>query len=163
MCRLYSRRLSTLKPQLDAHNVRHVGIGLEELGVEDFVKGNYFDGELYIDLKKACYEQLNYKRLGVFGAIGSLLKKKAREAFAAIKKEDIKGDMKGDGFQNGGTLIISAGGKECLLNFVQDKAYDHVELEDVLKALNIEGAVVEGATGTSPKVECNDDVCTIKK
>ena len=43
-CRVYSRRLSTLKPHLDANNVRMVGVGLEELGVEEFVKGKFFDG-----------------------------------------------------------------------------------------------------------------------
>jgi prostamide/prostaglandin F2alpha synthase len=138
---------------------------LEELGVEDFVKGSYFDGELYIDLKKACYEELGYKRLGVFGIIGSLMKKKVREAMAAIKRENIKGDMKGDGFQNGGTIIVSAGGKKCLLNFVQEEPSDHVALEDVLKALNIEGAVAEeqGATARSSNVACDEDVCTMRK
>lgn len=134
--------------------------------MEDFVKGNYFDGELYVDLKKACYQDLGYKRMGVFGAIGSFMKKKAREALAAIKKEKITGDMKGDGFQNGGTIIVSAGGKECLLNFVQEDPADHVALEDVLKALKIEGAAVEergAASGNSAKVQCDEDVCTIKK
>jgi prostamide/prostaglandin F2alpha synthase len=41
---VYSRRLSALKPQLDANNVRMVGVGLEELGVEEFVEGKFFDG-----------------------------------------------------------------------------------------------------------------------
>ena len=44
MCRVYSKRLSTLKPQLDSHNVRMIAVGMEEIGVEDFVAGNYFHG-----------------------------------------------------------------------------------------------------------------------
>lgn len=133
--------------------------------MDDFVKGNYFDGELYIDLKKACYQELGYKRIGFFSVVGSLLKKKGREALAAIKRQNIKGDMKGDGFQNGGTLIVAAGGKECLLNFVQDEPSDHVELEDVLKALKIEGVAPaeEGAAAKSPNVQCDEEVCTVKK
>ncbi len=47
MCRLYSRRLSTLRPQLDAANVGFVAVGLEELGAEEFVKGGYFNGGEY--------------------------------------------------------------------------------------------------------------------
>ena len=43
-CRLGARQLSTLKPRLDANNVRLVGVGLEELGVEEFVKGEFFKG-----------------------------------------------------------------------------------------------------------------------
>ncbi len=44
MCRLYSRRLSALRPQLDAANVGFVAVGLEELGAEEFVKGEFFNG-----------------------------------------------------------------------------------------------------------------------
>jgi len=147
LCRGYSRKLSSLKPQLDTNNVRHVGIGLEELGVQEFVDGKFFDGELYIDLKKACYQGLGFKRLGFFGGIGSLFKKTTKDAASEAKKSGISGDMKGDGFQNGGTIIVQTDGK-VLLNYVQENPADHVALEDVLKALNIEGKVPEaGATG----------------
>jgi prostamide/prostaglandin F2alpha synthase len=144
MCRLYSRRLSTLKPALDANNVRHVGVGLEELGVQEFVDGKFFDGELYIDLKKKSYQDLGFKRLGFFSGISSILGKKGREFLAKAKNEGIAGDMKGDGFQNGGTLIIQPGGK-VLLTFLQDSPSDHVATEDVLKALNITHNVPEEA------------------
>lgn len=49
------------------------------------------------------------------------------------KEKGIGGNLKGDGFQNGGTLIVSAGGKEVLLDYKQENVADHVELEDVLK------------------------------
>jgi len=45
--------------------------------------------------------------------------------------------LKGDGLQNGGTLVITAGGKEVLVDFRQDNPADHVELSDILKALKI--------------------------
>ena len=33
-----------MHPQLKEHGVRLVGVGLEELGVEEFVDGQYFSG-----------------------------------------------------------------------------------------------------------------------
>lgn len=137
MCRLYSRRLSTLKPQLDAHGVRMVGVGLEELGVQDFVDGKFWDGELYIDTKKKAFKTMGYKRLGFFGAIGSILGKKGRDMIDEAQKEGIKGDMKGDGYQNGGSFIVAKGGEKVLLNYMQDSPADHVPLEEVLEALGI--------------------------
>lgn len=44
LCRLGAKQLSAIKPQLDANNVRLVGVGVEELGVEEFVQGNYWAG-----------------------------------------------------------------------------------------------------------------------
>lgn len=48
----------------------------------------------------------------------------------------VEGDLKGDGFQNGGALVIDKKGK-ILLEFKQDDPAEHVEANDVLKALNI--------------------------
>lgn len=166
MCRLYSRRLSVLRPQLDAANVRFVGVGLEELGVEEFIAGKYFDGELFIDLNKQAYNDLGAKRLGFFKAIGSILSKKGREFLNLAKKEKIEGNMKGDGFQNGGSIIITQQG-EVLLKFIQDDPSDHVSPEEVLKALGIDEKppAKEGAAAGKPKptVVCDDDVCKIQK
>lgn len=139
-----------------------VGVGVEELGVEEFVKGNFWSGELYIDTKKQIYKDMKFKKLGFFGAIGSILGKKGRDMIADAKKDGINGDLKGDGFQNGGTIIVSKGGEKVLLNFVQESPADHVPLADVLKALGIEGNELK-AESTGPKVECQEDVCTIKK
>ncbi|XP_064611365.1 prostamide/prostaglandin F synthase-like [Liolophura sinensis] len=154
--------MSTLKPQLDAHQVRLVGIGLEELGVEEFVEGNFFSGELYIDLKKECYQNLGFKRLGFFSAIGSVFSKKGREASSQAKADALGGNLKGDGFQNGGALVVSSGGDKVLLSFKQENPADHVELSEVLKSLGIEGAPEEDAASGQAKtsgVTCDGDVC----
>ena len=79
------------------------------------------------------------------------------------------GNLKGDGYQNGGTLVVGAGGK-VLFSFVQEQPSDHAEPADILKALGIEGGVPgsgtegEGASGGAaasgePKVVCDEDVC----
>ena len=49
---------------------------------------------------------------------------------------ELGGDMKGDGYQNGGTFVMDKGGK-VLLKYIQENPADHVEPSDVLKALNI--------------------------
>ncbi|XP_060590204.1 prostamide/prostaglandin F synthase-like [Ruditapes philippinarum] len=174
-CRLGAKRLSELKPRLDENNVRLVGIGLEEVGVDEFVKGEYFKGELYIDTKKEAYKALGFRRLNIFSVFPSIFGKKAREFNERVKKEKISGNMTGDGMQNGGTLIVGQGGK-LLLSFRQENAPDHVENEDVLKALGLpvdtgsggetgEGTG-DGATGGAggsdekpPNVVCEEDVC----
>jgi len=158
LCRTYSKRLSALKPQLDANNVRMIGIGLEEIGVEQFVEGKFWDGELYIDTKKEAYQKLGFRRMNLFNVFPAVFSKKSREVSSEGRTDKVGGDFKGDGMQNGGSMIVSAGGKECLLFFKQENPGDHVPLEDVLKALKIEGGVPE--SGAEKTVTCNDDVCT---
>lgn len=115
------------------------------------MKGEFFSGELYIDTKKQAYKALGFRRLNIFNVLPSILSKKAREFNDRVKKENIPGDMKGDGFQNGGTLVVAQGGK-LLLAFKQESPADHVDNEEVLKALGLsdskgtEGEKTEGAT-----------------
>ena len=49
-------RCSALKDELAAHDVALVAVGLEELGMEEFLEGGFFNGDLYLDLGKACYK-----------------------------------------------------------------------------------------------------------
>jgi len=131
-----SHNLSQLKPELDTNNVRMIGVGLEELGLEEFQQGKYWNGELYIDTQKKCYQDLGFKRLGFFGAMGSVLAKKGRGLMADAKSKGIGGNLKGDGMQTGGTLVVAAGGK-VLFSYSQDAPGDHAALQDILNALNI--------------------------
>ena len=43
-CRLGAKELSAIYPHLVEAKVRLIGIGLEELGVQEFINGKYFDG-----------------------------------------------------------------------------------------------------------------------
>uniref|UniRef100_A0A914A044 Prostamide/prostaglandin F synthase n=1 Tax=Patiria miniata TaxID=46514 RepID=A0A914A044_PATMI len=141
LCRLGARELSTLKPQLDAHNIRLIGIGLEEFGLQEFVEGKFWDGELYVDLKKQTYAAIGYKRFSYWNILAAVFSKKAREALNKSKAQGITGNMKGDGLGTGGVLIVSEGGKQVLLDFKQSSPGDHVQLVDVLKALGIDEPV----------------------
>ena len=51
------------------------------------------------------------------------------------KSMNLGGDMKGDGFQNGGALVVSQGGDKVLLKYIQEEAPDHVDNDDVLKVI----------------------------
>lgn len=150
--------MSAIKPQLDANNVRLVGVGLEELGLEDFQRGEYFNGDLYIDMKKQCYKSLGFRRMNIFNVFPAIFSKASRSAMSKAKEDKIDGDFKGDGFQNGGTLVIGAGGK-VLLNFKQQEPSDHVSPNEVLKVLGIQETVEypEAQGASCPLPQSNEE------
>lgn len=127
--------------------------------MEEFQKGEFFKGELYIDAKKETYRLLGFKRFNFFSIFPALLAKTSRAAISKSKAEKVGGDLKGDGMQTGGTLVVEKGGK-TLLTFKQDNPADHVDLAEVLKALGIDGPVPEpSGSGASAARKCEEDVC----
>jgi len=129
--------LSLLTPLLSSHNVRNVGVGLEELGLQDFVDGGFFNGDLYLDVGKQTYKDIGYYRYGMMGVMMSLFNKKARDAVAKNRQDNLPSNLKGDGLQTGGTLVVSKGGAGVLLDFRQDNPADHVANSEILRALGI--------------------------
>ena len=55
--------------------------------------------------------------------------------------------MKGDGYQNGGSLVVEVGGEKTLLHYIQKEAPDHVNNADVLKVKVINMQI-------TPKIRC---------
>ncbi|KAL8610000.1 hypothetical protein ACOMHN_029493 [Nucella lapillus] len=161
-----NEELSLLKPQLDAHGIRLIGVGLEDLGMEEFRQGQYFSGELFIDTKKETYKLMGFRRLNFFSLFPAIFSKNSRAAYNKAKADKLGGDLKGDGMQNGGALVIEKGGK-TLLSFKQDSPSDHVENAAVLKALGIQGpppqSTPEGATAAAATPTCEGDVCQMPK
>lgn len=76
--------ISKLIPVLTENNVRLFAVGLEDFGYEEFVQGNYFKGDLYIDIDEASYKEIGYKKYGTIGVLMSLLNKTARDAIAKV-------------------------------------------------------------------------------
>ncbi|RUS85460.1 hypothetical protein EGW08_006793 [Elysia chlorotica] len=102
---------------------------------------------------------MGFRRLNVFTIVSSLLGKKTRETLSESKEQGIGGNFAGDGWQNGGALVVDKGGK-ALLKFKQESPGEHVDPNDVLKALGMEGSVdVTPAEGTA--AECGDDACAL--
>jgi hypothetical protein len=48
----------------------------------------------------------------------------------------IKGDIRGDGYQSGGALVVDTNGI-VLHEFIQEDPADHISENDILKAFNI--------------------------
>lgn len=76
--------ISKLVPVLEKNNVRMFAVGLEDFGHEEFVQGNYFKGDLYIDMDEASYKEIGYKKYSTFGVLMSLLHKTARDAISKV-------------------------------------------------------------------------------
>ncbi|CAB3364056.1 Hypothetical predicted protein [Cloeon dipterum] len=134
-CRLWAHDLKQISPLLKENNVRLVGVGPENIGVEDFVAGEFFDGELFIDTDKKSYSGLGFKRFNWISVIAALFTRESRDAISRGKAANVGGDMKGDGLQNGGALIVGPGGK-LLYSFKQDGPAEQVPNSKILEACN---------------------------
>ena len=107
LCRSYALKLSAeLHPILKKNNVGFVGVGLERLGVEEFQSGHYFSGELFIDQGKKAYQLLNLPYLGWIKGITGIFSRSAKSWNDETKKMGVEGNLKGDGFQLGGTYVL---------------------------------------------------------
>ncbi|CAH1773387.1 unnamed protein product [Owenia fusiformis] len=136
-----------------------IAIGLEEVGLDEYVKGEFWAGELYIDNNKECYKKLQFTSPGLLSSIGAVFGKQGRTQLSEANKEKVTGNFKGDSYQNGGALVVKAGG-DVLLDFKQKTATDQVSLADVLMALGIEGEPpVEQA---APTMVCDDTACKLE-
>lgn len=161
-CRLAAAEFSALQPALAAAGCRLVGVGLEPLGLEEFVQGGYFTGELFVDMDKSSFKGLGYKRLSYLALIPAMLARVARDGLSKAKAKGISGDLKGDGLQNGGVLVVGQDGPKILLDYKQQNPADHPDSDLILQALGIEGQA-GAVSSTEPVVQCTDDVCSIAK
>nr|XP_006124744.1 prostamide/prostaglandin F synthase [Pelodiscus sinensis] len=155
VCRWIAKETSKLKELLDGHNVRLVGVGPESVGLQEFIDGNYFKGELYLDESKKCYNDLGFKRYNVLSIVPAALGKPVREVVTKANADGIQGNFSGDLLQSGGMIVVSRGGEKLLLHLAQDSPGDYVPLETILKSLGISASVKEGA-----KPQCDEEACT---
>jgi len=107
LCRSYALKLSNeLHPILKKNHIGFIGIGLEKFGYEEFQNGNYFSGDIYIDQGKKAYQLLGLPYLGWFKGITDLFTRSTQTWNNETKKMGIQGNLKGDGFQLGGTFVL---------------------------------------------------------
>uniref|UniRef100_A0A0B6ZF54 Uncharacterized protein n=1 Tax=Arion vulgaris TaxID=1028688 RepID=A0A0B6ZF54_9EUPU len=90
--------------------------------------------------------------------VPALLGKKTRGVISESRKNKVDGNFAGDGWQNGGALVVNKDGK-ALLSFKQETPGDHVDPNDVLKALGIKGHVDGHAGSEGPS--CDDQACAM--
>ncbi|XP_012354004.2 prostamide/prostaglandin F synthase isoform X3 [Nomascus leucogenys] len=159
VCRWIAQDLSSLAGLLHQHGVRLVGVGPEALGLQEFLDGDYFAGELYLDESKQLYKELGFKRLWTqaspesgqatwclrrynsLSILPAALGKPVRDVAAKAKAVGIQGNLSGDLLQSGGLLVVSKGGDKVLLHFVQKSPGDYVPKEHILQVLGISAEV----------------------
>ncbi|XP_013008450.1 prostamide/prostaglandin F synthase [Cavia porcellus] len=154
VCRWIARDLSELRGLLDQHGVRLVGVGPETLGLQEFLDGGYFSGELYLDESKQLYKELGFKRYNSLSILPAALGKPVREVAAKAKAVGIQGNLSGDLLQSGGLLVVNKGGDRVMLHFIQKSPGDYVPRERILHALGISAEV-----GTNKPPQCDEMVC----
>lgn len=145
---------------MDANGVNMVAIGLEHLGEQEFIDGGYFDGEVFVDEGKKSYRDLGYKRFSIISIWTALLSRISRAAMSEAKRHNISGNYSGDGFQNGGVLIIDKGGSKVLLNHREENPGDNVANDVVLQSLGITDVVPSDkpeAEVEEPPLECSEE------
>ncbi len=109
-------------------------IGLAFLDYEDFRDGKYFpDGKIYIDEDKSTYKIMEYGSKGIFSLFGManpMVYVQARKA----SNKGITGNMKGDGFQLGGTIIVNQQGN-IIFSHNQTSYTDHPDPAHIIEAI----------------------------
>ncbi|KAL6069629.1 hypothetical protein STEG23_018717 [Scotinomys teguina] len=154
VCRWIAQDLSNLRGSLDQNDVRLVGVGPEALGLQEFLDGGYFSGELYLDESKQFYKELGFKRYNSLSILPAALGKPVRDVASKAKAVGIQGNLSGDLLQSGGLLVVSKGGDKVLLHFIQKSPGDYVPQENILQALGISEEVC-----SSKPPQCDEEVC----
>lgn len=129
--------MASIKPILDKHNIRLVGVGLGYNSADGFCESKVWEGiELYVDENKELYKALGLGQ----GGVRMLMEADVVAANKLAKDRNVGGNMKGDGWQLGGTYVVDKGG-DVLLEFQQAKFGDHPTREDLLKACGLEAEI----------------------
>ena len=92
--------------------------------------------ELYVDTNRKTYSDLGYRQFNYSQVFCALLEASTRAAMSRVRALGIGGDLRGNGLQNGGALVIAPGGK-LLFSYRQETLAGHVDPKDVLHSLNI--------------------------
>ncbi|XP_058530399.1 prostamide/prostaglandin F synthase [Ochotona princeps] len=154
LCRWMAQDLSSLSGLLKENGVRLVGVGPEALGLQEFLDGGYFSGELYLDETKQLYKELGFKRYNSLSILPAALGKPVRDLAAKAKAVGIQGNLSGDLLQSGGLLVVSKGGDQVLLHFVQKSPGDYLPRESILQALGLPAEL-----SSSEPPQCDEEVC----
>ncbi|KAJ0170564.1 hypothetical protein K1T71_013935 [Dendrolimus kikuchii] len=152
LCRLWAKELAEIVPVLRKNNIKLVGVGVEEIGANEFADGKFFDGDLYYVENISTYRLLGFKRFNVLSIITSLFWKQSRDAIFKGRGMGLGGDLKGDWVQTGGALLVEKGGK-VLQHFVQTGPGDHLPNVDILKNFGLENEYVPEQTDNKPAEE----------
>ncbi|KAJ9080386.1 hypothetical protein DSO57_1025595 [Entomophthora muscae] len=134
LCRYESRLLSELKPEFDALDIKLIAIGFENVGLNDFLSGGYWDWEILVDNERNVHTSLDLKKVPVSVGLKDLMSSATRAAIMAATKAGIQGDFKGDGFQLGGTFVVEKATSKLLYAYRQVGAGSYSSLKEVYES-----------------------------
>ena len=135
MCRISAVNLSGLHPILDQHNFALIGVGVEELGIDEFIAEQFFSGEIHVDAGKKTYTALNCSTnswRNLWGVLDGILK-----FLKFSEQKGYKNILKGDMSQLGGTFLIAKGGATMYQHFQTNTSFEP-DLKKIAEAIGVE-------------------------
>ncbi|KAK2719960.1 prostamide/prostaglandin F synthase-like isoform X1 [Artemia franciscana] len=101
--------------------------------IDDFFKLTGYEGKLYIDENEECYQALQLKRITPLNALPMVFSKSARNGIRQVKEQRVGGNLRGDGYQLGGVLIVRKGGDLVAFQRQESPAQLPMEPHEVLQ------------------------------
>ncbi|KAG5176576.1 peroxiredoxin-like protein [Tribonema minus] len=130
LCREEAKDLCERAAEFKALGVSLTGVVHEELGADVFAKEFFGDGLLYFDEKKAFFESLGSRWLGLKGLMYPSVIKNAQRA----KGKGVEGNWEGEGRLLGGLLVVGKGDEGVLFEHREKAFGDHASMDDILAA-----------------------------
>ena len=97
---------------------------ISEIQLHSLLYPNYIlnISEVYVDSGKNTYSALDFNRMSILDLLPALFAPKGLQAGYKSWQLGLQGNMFGDGWQNGGCLVVEkGGGNEPLLYYIQEK------------------------------------------
>jgi len=146
-----------------------VAIGFETEGLEEFISHGYWmNDHVYLDFDRKLYAAMGLRRLGLMDGFG-LLKGDLYSLGSTANSLGFQGNLRGDGFQLGGTVLIGkdtkTGQLSTLFEFRQTFLGELTPYQPLLKVIGasderikeVEESVAEFTHDTV--VQCNKGGC----
>jgi AhpC/TSA antioxidant enzyme len=141
LCRSYAKQMDSHRQALeelkiDDKPIRVVAMSFEAFGEgsdsdRSFEAGNFWTGPIYV-INKRVYEKL-FGRKGLTNSFFGLLDMD-KGAVAAAKSAGIEGNLRGDGFQLGGQILVNTQG-EVIFQHKQRRYGDDASLYEIQSAI----------------------------
>jgi prostamide/prostaglandin F2alpha synthase len=136
LCRISAVNISGLKPLLDECQVLLIGVGGDEIGLEEFIVEQFFSGEIFVDDGKKSYKalecQVNSWR-NLWGLGSGIVRMFAK----FTESKGYKSNFKGDFSQLGGTFLIAKGGKTLYAHRQTNESFEP-DLKQIVQKLGVE-------------------------
>lgn len=133
LCRNYARMMRDVVPAFETKGVQVIAMTFENLGEDSdadgsFTAGGFWTGPMY-RIDKNVYSYL-FGSKGIFGLFDM-----NREAIKSARENNVKGNLKGDGFMLGGQIIVAPPNRVVFVH-KQARFGDDATVEELLKAVD---------------------------